>query len=104
MDSDSDIVRCSSFGFLLVADFYVIFNPYEMFIAIGPKTLGGGMIYLNYITYLLIRNIIISIYIMCTPLLYCRKRTRKTIEANMWPKSKLSIPLRCYRGKWVFLV
>lgn len=43
MDSDSDIMRCSSFSFSLVANIYVIFNPYEMFVAICPENISGGM-------------------------------------------------------------
>lgn len=45
MDSDSNIMWCSSFGFSLVANIHVMFNTHKMFIASCPKDFSGGMCY-----------------------------------------------------------
>jgi len=43
MDSDGNIIWCASVDFLLVANIYVIFYPYEMFTAVRSKNFGCGM-------------------------------------------------------------
>lgn len=91
MDSDGDIVRRSSLGVLLVADVYVILDPYEMFVAVGPKTLGSGTCYYFVeITLLLYSRLsvvgivhLLFVFLLLTMRLrHFRKRTRKTTGAN----------------------